>query len=214
MTPTYTVTMNFLAHLFLASPDTDCMLGSLAADFVRSREIAGFPDTIQAGIRLHQRIDSFTDAHPVVAASKRRLHPPYRRFAGVLLDIFYDHYLAVRWGQYSPSTILEVFAQQVYRVLEQKQSMLPDRLRRMSPRMIEEDWLVSYRNIEEIDRSLKRLSQRIRRENPLGDGVALLRTRYDEFESDFESFFPDLMEFTQRDGKGCRRPRRAGRPSW
>ena len=85
--------MNFLAHLFLASPGADWMLGGLVADFVRSRDVTGFPDTIQAGIRLHQRIDSFTDAHPVVAASKRRLHPPYRRFAGILLDMFYNHFI-------------------------------------------------------------------------------------------------------------------------
>ena len=190
--------MNFLAHLFLSSPDADCMIGGLVTDFVRSREVNGFPDTIQAGIRLHQRIDSFTDAHPVVAASKRRLHPPYRRFAGVLLDIFYDHYLAARWAQYSPTTTLEVFARQAYRLLEQHQSILPDRLRRISPRMIEEDWLVSYRNMEGVNRSLKRLSRRLRRENPLGEGIVLLRIHYDEFESDFESFFPDLIEFAQQ----------------
>ena len=191
--------MNFLAHLFLASPDADCMLGGLVADFVRSRDVNGFPDTIQAGIRLHQRIDSFTDAHPVVAASKRRLHPPYRRFAGVLLDIFYDHYLAARWAQYSPSTTLEVFAQQVYQLLERRRSNLPASLRRILPRMIEEDWLVSYRNIKGVNRSLQRLSRRLRRENPLGEGIVLLRTRYDEFESDFEVFFPDLIEFAQRE---------------
>ena len=191
--------MNFLTHLFLASPDADWMLGSLVADFVRSRDGTGFPDTIRAGIRLHQRIDSFTDAHLVVAASKRRLHPPYRRFAGILLDMFYDHYLAARWAQYSPSTTLEVFTQQVLRFLEQRQSILPDRLKLISSRMIEEDWLVSYRTIEGIDRSLKRLSRRLRRENPVGEGIVLLRTRYDELESDFESFFPDLVEFTQQE---------------
>ena len=107
--------------------------------------------------------------------------------------------MAARWAQYSPTTTLEVFAQRVYRLLEQEQSKLPDRLRRISPRMREEDWLVSYRDMEGIDRSLKRLSRRLRRENPLGEAIVLLRTRYEEFESDFESFFPDLAAFTRRE---------------
>ena len=103
---------------------------------------------------MHQKIDGFTDTHPVVARSKRRMPPPYRRYAGVLVDVFYDHFLAAGWEQYSPETSLDRFTQRTYGVLTENQNGLPPRLRRVVPFMVEQDWLGRYQTIEGVDRTL------------------------------------------------------------
>jgi acyl carrier protein phosphodiesterase len=187
--------MNFLAHLLLAGDQPESIVGAILADFVRGRQGEQYSACIRAGMRLHVRIDSFTDAHPVVALSKSRMRPPYRRFAGVLTDVFYDHFLARNWETYSPAIPLEEFARQSYAILWDAREILPERLRRMLPRMIEQDWLTSYRNAESIDGVLQGLARRVKRETPLPHAIFVLREHDAELESDFTEFFPQLVQF-------------------
>ena len=187
--------MNYLAHLLLAGDQPELVVGAILADFVRSRQGERYSDGIRAGIRLHVRIDSFTDAHAIVAVSKSRMKPPYRRFAGVLVDVFYDHFLARNWEAYSPAIPLEEFARQSYAVLWDAREILPEKLQRILPSMIEQDWLTSYRDVESIDRALQGLARRVRKETPLPHAISVLREHAAELESDFNEFFPQLVEF-------------------
>jgi acyl carrier protein phosphodiesterase len=194
--------VNYLAHLLLADGSAESLIGNLLGDFLRGVDRTQYSEAIQRGIRLHHAVDSFTDSHEIFARSRKRLQPPYRRYAGVLVDIFYDHFLAVRWADYSREP-LAGFSQTAYQTLNTNEAILPERLRRMLPYMTSEDWLTSYRTREGVDRTLRRLSRRLKRENPLPTAVCQLDEHYQELETDFLVFFPQLMQFArQRKGDG------------
>jgi len=178
--------MNFLAHVMLSSHDGEEMLGNLLGDFVRKGGEEAFSETMQRGI----------DRHSVFRRSRRRIRPDLRRFGGIAVDLFYDHFLALKFSSYH-DTPLEAFAQRFYRLLEQYEPKMPPRLQQIIPSMIERNWLVSYREVDAIERSLSRISQRLSRPNALGETAEDLRLCYDDFSADFEEFFPELLAFTR-----------------
>ncbi|MCM1983870.1 acyl carrier protein phosphodiesterase [Lyngbya confervoides] len=184
--------MNFLAHLYLAEDSEDLMLGGLYGDFMKGVQIQTFPPGIQRGIRLHQYIDGQTDAHPVFRRSKRRIAAPRRRFSGILVDIFYDHFLAVHWEDYAAMP-LSPFVERVYALLAAQGANLPGPLQRVAPRLIQEDWLSSYASLKGIALTLQRLTLRITRENSVHLGLEDLLRNYQELEQDFRLFFPELQ---------------------
>ncbi len=188
--------VNYLAHLFLADGSHESLIGNLLGDFLKGVDRTQYSEAIQRGIRLHHEVDGFADSHAMFARSRNRLRPPYRRYASVLVDIFYDHVLAAHGAVYSRET-LEGFRQGAYEALAANEEILPMRLRRMLPYMVSEDWLTSYRTREGVDRTLRRLSRRLKRENPLPSAVCQLEEHYGELEEDFLSFFPRMNQFAQ-----------------
>jgi acyl carrier protein phosphodiesterase len=191
--------MNYLAHLFLAQPQPEALLGALMGDFVKGPLAGRYPPDLARALSLHRRIDSFTDAHPRVAASRARVSPSRRRFAGIMVDLFYDHFLARDWHRYSPEP-LELFSARVYRLLERHEAILPERLRQIAPRMAAFDWLGSYRAVASIHVALDRMSTRLRRENRLHGGGVELEANYAALEADFQAFFPEVMRFAGEEG--------------
>ncbi|HUG82141.1 MAG TPA: ACP phosphodiesterase [Bryobacterales bacterium] len=192
--------MNFLAHLYLSGDDPDVLVGNMMGDFLKGIGASGYPAAIQEGIRLHRGIDSFTDAHPVFARSRRRFEPPYRRYAGVLVDVFYDHFLAAGWSTYSPHESLASFAHRSYAILSSAPVDLPPRMQRAVRAMAEQDWLGSYASRGGIDLTLQRMSRRPKRPNPLAAAGSQLALHADGLQSDFAEFFPDLIEYVTQQG--------------
>lgn len=186
--------MNYLAHLFLSDDTPSALVGGLLGDFVKGRLGDRYDEEIRKGIELHRKVDVFTDAHEIVLASKGRISPARRRFAGIIVDVCYDHFLARNWAEYS-ATPLRTFARRVYDALTEKRELLPDRLKQSLPNMIRNDWLVSYRELHVIDLVLNRISARLRRENSLMNAIEELESNYHAFEADFRAFFPDLMAY-------------------
>ncbi len=189
--------MNHLAHLLLAGDDPEAKVGQVLADFVTAGDIAALAPGIQAGIRAHQRIDSFADSHPVFARARRRLKPPYRRFGGVLLDIYFDHFLARGWERYGDGGSLAGFADRSYRILNEYRDLPSARFRRVVAAMCRDNWLVGYASLAGVDRALQGLSQRFPRANPLASGGAVLRDQYAALEADFGEFFPSLAAYAR-----------------
>lgn len=167
----------------------------MLGDFVKPREIAGYPPEIRAGIHMHQRVDAFSDSHPAFATSRQRFQPPYRRYAGIVVDLAYDHFLAKHWERYSADENLADFAQRAYRVLSEHREFLPVRLQCMLPHMIAGDWLCSYRELESVGQALRGVSRRLKRENPLPAAIGAVRANYPGLQDDFGLFFPELVEF-------------------
>lgn len=185
--------MNYLAHVFLAGPCPDAIAGALLGDFVKGTQAAErYPAPIREAIALHRAVDRYTDRHPIVFASRRLVSPARRRFAGIMVDVFYDHFLARDWPRYS-SEALPTFTARVYTALAQHGPTAPERLQRMLPRMRADDWLASYADVEAIDAAIDGISRRFKRTNNLAGGAEELLRHYDTFDEYFSAFFPQLL---------------------
>lgn len=186
--------MNYLAHLLLTEQTPHGWLGALMGDFVKGAIDPGLPAGIRRGIALHRRIDSFTDAHPVHRASRNRIAGARRRYAGIIIDLCYDHFLARRWARHAPLP-LDEFTAQVYAVLAGRRALLPPRLARIAPRMAAQDWLGSYRELDALGAALDGIATRSSRSAPLAGAIEDVRCHHRALGDDFDAFFPDLVRF-------------------
>jgi acyl carrier protein phosphodiesterase len=189
--------MNFLAHLHLSGDDEAMMVGNFIGDFVRGRDLkAQFGEGISRGIALHRAIDAFTDRHPVVKQSKARLWSTYRHYSSVIVDIFYDHYLAAGWSKYHDEP-LEEYSQRAYRLMLRHEPILPDSVKHLLTYMTRGNWLLNYAQVEGIQRALTGMSRRASFESKMEQAAGDLRLHYDGFQADFNQFFPELIAFSQ-----------------
>ena len=192
--------MNFLAHLLLSGPVgaasySDIVLGNFIADGVPGRQLEAYPSAVQAGIRLHRAIDTFTDQHPVVRRSTQRLREAsYGKYAGVISDMFLDHFLARHFAGFSPEP-LAGFARRVYTQLTARQAEMPVRVQHMLGYMVQHNWLLGYAETAGLARALSGLSRRASPGSGMETAVEELLRHYAAYEADFEEFFPQLHAF-------------------
>lgn len=188
--------MNWLAHLVLSPPRPLVRLGNLAGDFVQGTTVGELHPELQRGIALHRAIDRFVDAHPVVRAGRERLRPPFRRFGAVLQDVYFDHFLARDFERLQGGP-LPAFLAAVHDELRQHLALLPAPLQRVAPRLSDDGWLLGYAEIGGIERVLRLMAARLRRDNPLAQGVEPLRQHYDGWAADFAALWPQLRELVR-----------------
>ena len=184
--------MNHLAHLFLAGDTAESLIGNLAGDFVKGPIGDRFTPGIADGIRQHRRIDAFTDGHPAVAAFRRVLVPEHGHYARVISDVFFDHFLATRWHEYSRES-LEDFLARVFFTIDSHTELLPERLAAVYPRMRDGRWFLSYARLDGIHTALFHLSKRLSRAPRLETATRHLVDSRAELEPLFAKFFPDVM---------------------
>lgn len=185
--------MNYLVHLYLAGPDPELQLGGLMGDFVKGPLDDRYPPGILAGLRLHRRIDSLAAVSPHCRASRQRLHLRFGHTRAVLVDIFYDHFLAVHWTEFHPLPLAD-FAAGIYRLLARNHHLLPIDLARIVPRMAAHDWLTSYRDRAAVDTALQRIATRLSRPTALGEGAAELERCGEELLGDFRGFMDEARQ--------------------
>ena len=188
--------MNYLAHLHLGGQLPAQLLGSLYGDFVKGRLQGQFSPQIESAIQLHRSIDRFTDSHPLVGEALSRFSLTRRRYAGIVLDVFFDHCLARDWRLYADQP-LEQFTADVYRVLSLEQQ-LPERLAKIAPHMVANDWLGSYQEFEVLEQVLRGISRRLTKPEELAGAMQELRRLYEPLSEDFRLFYPQLQDFAQR----------------
>lgn len=186
--------MNYLAHLFLSGIDNEIIIGNFIGDFIKGKDFTYLPKQVQAGVSLHRRIDSFTDTHPIVRRSMHRLNERYRHYDGVIIDIFYDHFLAKNWDKYS-SESLNHFIEKIYSLLEQHSDSLPLKAQKIIPAMISQNWLGKYASIQGINEVLEGMNKRTKGKSKMNFAIDDLQLYYLEFEKDFLEFFIDLELF-------------------
>jgi acyl carrier protein phosphodiesterase len=187
--------MNFLAHAYLSGEDEKLMAGNFFADFVKGRQALKLVDpAIARGIALHRQIDAFTDTHRVVAESKKRLKPKYRHYSAVIVDVFYDHFLARNWLQYHQQP-LDEYVKLVYKTINRNLALAPGDFPYMFQYMEKGNWLLNYGKVEGIGRSLSGMAQRTMYESKMDEAVQDLVTYYEAFNSEFKEFFPELITF-------------------
>lgn len=184
--------MNFLAHIYLSGDNDLLKIGNFMADGIHGKNFDGFPTEIQKGIVLHREIDTFTDAHSIFRQSTKRLHSNYHHYSGIIVDIFYDHFLAKNWSNYSDEK-LEDFTERFYQSLRDNYDSLTPRTQKMTPYMIDQNWLLSYQTIEGIAIILEKMDHRIKTDSNLRFSVTELKIFYTDFEQEFTEFFEELI---------------------
>jgi len=189
--------MNYLAHLYLSDPEPLCRLGNLMGDFVKGRLVeADWHPALLRGLRQHRAIDRLSHDHPAVRSSKACLDDRFGLLKPVLIDVFYDHLLAVNWREWAGGS-LEVFAADAYRLLRDHRELLPAGFRPVAQRMAEHDWLTSYRDPQVIQLVLRRIGSRLKRTNRLAEGFRELEPCRPRLERDCRLFLEEARE-TQR----------------
>ncbi len=185
--------MNYLAHLHLGGQQPEQLLGSLYGDFVKGPLAGRFSLPLEAAIRLHRQIDVFTDSHPLVLQSLGRFPRERRRYAGIILDVFFDHCLAAHWQDYAEQP-LEQFTGRVYQVLA-AQADLPGRLAQIAPSMAADDWLASYRDFAVLEQVFRGIARRLSRPEGMDGALELVDALYAPLMDDFRRFYPELQAF-------------------
>lgn len=190
--------MNHLAHALLGAPDADVMFGSLAADFMRGAIDPMLPRGVRIGVALHRAVDAYTDAHPQVVAARALFEPPYRRYAGIMLDVWFDHLLAREWSRHGNGS-LRAFSRSVQDLLVLREAELPPRMQGFARYMRAQDLPERYRERAVIEEVLGGLSRRLSRANPLATALPPIEAHAAALQGHFEAFFPDLVAHAARE---------------
>ncbi|HNR91744.1 MAG TPA: ACP phosphodiesterase [Dokdonella sp.] len=188
--------MNHLAHALLSGPDPELMLGGLMGDFVHGRVDPALPDGLRRGIALHRAIDSHTDAHPTLVALRERFEPPFRRYAGIVIDIWFDHLLARGFAHWSNEP-LAAYSRRIHDVIDAAPVPLPERMRAFVRYMRAHGLPAAYTDRMLVARVFAGVSSRLRHANPLDRVMPEVERLEDALEESFLAFFPQLVEFAE-----------------
>lgn len=185
--------MNYLSHLFLSQPTIPSRVGNLLGDFRKGVDIQSLPSEVSLGYDNHRLVDRFTDNHPKVENLRALISPQRRRYAGVMLDMVFDHFLITHWDRFEERTFQECRGI-YYKDLRNGQHLMPERMQRVTTKLTENDWFSSYSELEGIGFALDRISERIRFENDFSGSITELKTHKNQIEDVFLTFFPELVE--------------------
>lgn len=188
--------MNYLAHIYLSGADTQLRIGNFIADSVRGKDFSMFPDRVAQGIILHRHIDTFTDSHPIVKKSKDLIRAEYGHWSSVIVDIYYDHFLAANWSTYS-DTALDIYVQDFYSDLTKNYAILPTKVQQFMPYMIAHNWLYSYATVEGISRIFHQMNNRTKNRSKMNFAPIELVRCYNEMDGHFREFFDELTQYVQ-----------------
>ena len=188
--------MNYLAHIYLSGNNDNLIIGNFIADFIRGNNYKHLPLEIQEGIILHRKIDSFTDKHPIVRISKRRLHERYGHYDGIIIDILYDFFLAKNWKNYLDKSLLETESDFI-KLMNNNLDLLPEKVKKIIPYIKNEKWLSNYATYEGIEKSLIGMNKRTKGKSMMHLAINDLKLYQNELENDFTSFFKELIVFSK-----------------
>ena len=186
--------MNYLAHFYLSNNDKNLIIGNYIADDVKGKAFLNYPEDIQKGILLHRKIDEFTDSHPIVTHSKDIIRDHQKKYTPVVMDVFYDYFLAKNWKKDSEVNLLD-FTTDIYKTLFKNINHLPLTSKARLPFMAKSNWLYNYRKIEGINRALTGLSKRSNYPNNMHQASIILQEKETDLNQDFELFFPEIIKF-------------------
>lgn len=189
-------TMNFLAHIYLSFKQEDIMIGNFLADFVRNTTVKGFSKEVKKGVGLHRKIDTFTDSHTIVKQSTARMQQYHGKYAPVVVDVCYDYILASNWEKYSDQNLND-FCMETYVILEARMDTLPEKVQKFLPELIKRDWLAKYGTEEGLRFTFSKLDNRTKFPSEFYKATDHLFKHYEEFEKEFNLFFPDLIHMSK-----------------
>lgn len=189
--------MNFLAHIYLSGDDELVKIGNFMADGIRGKQFEKYPETIQKGILLHRAIDTYTDSHPIFRKSTKRLHQRYHHYAGVIVDIFYDHFLAKNWTTYA-DIALKLYVAEFYQSMHSHYDLLSEKAQNILPYMEKQNWLLNYQFIEGIQQILTQMDRRTNNKSNMRFATEELTSYYTDFENEFTIFFKEIKNYSSQ----------------
>jgi Uncharacterized protein conserved in bacteria len=184
-----------LAHAHLSSDNNDIIFGNFIADSVKGKSYQRYRKDIVTGILLHRKIDSFTDNHSIFKSSREIISSDFGKFSGIVIDIYYDHFLATNWSLFD-NRELSAFISHVYGILANRFGILPTRVKKMLPFMIGQNWLLSYSNLSDLERVFRGMNRRTNYLSGMDKAVEVLLDNYEEIKSHFMLFYPELEKFS------------------
>jgi acyl carrier protein phosphodiesterase len=184
--------MNFLAHQYLSKHNHELMIGNFIADAVKGNNYEIYSEGIIQGIKMHRQIDTFTDTHPITNQSRAKLMPRYKKYSGVIVDVFYDHFLAINWSSYHQQP-LPNFVDEIYKLMHNNKALLPAKSQYILPYMIEHNWLLNYGKVEGIQRTLSGMAKRTAFVSHMQHATEELLAHYQDFNKEFTLFFEDAQ---------------------
>jgi acyl carrier protein phosphodiesterase len=190
--------MNFLAHIYLSGDSREILIGNFIGDYVKGKNISGYPEKVKQGIMLHRKIDSFTDSHILTRASKKVIAEKYGLYAGIVVDIYYDHFLSANWHLYSEIPLRE-YIHDRYRLLDSGFSIFPAGVKSWFPYFIKSNWLETYIHFNGLNMVFKRMSYRTSLPDHSDYAVSQLKENYDFLKENFIEFFSNMREMVQKD---------------
>lgn len=180
--------------MFLAGNDPSNIIGNFIADHVKGDEVLAYSEGIRKGIGMHRSVDSYTDSHPVVRSSIMRLRYAYRKYAGVVVDMFYDHFLSSWWDHYCVIS-LDEFTESRFGILMTHYETFPERAKYLLHFMMKDNWIKGYGTLEGLNRALTGMSRRTNFVSGMDKAIGDLQVYYKEFGEEFCAFFPELVDF-------------------
>ncbi len=184
--------MNFLAHQYLSKHNHELMIGNFIADAVKGNNYEIYSEGIIQGIKMHRQIDTFTDTHPITKQSRAKLMPRYKKYSGVIVDVFYDHFLAINWSSYHQQPLPD-FVNEIYTLMHNNIALLPAKSQYILPYMIEHNWLLNYGKVEGIQRTLSGMAKRTAFVSYMQHATEELLAHYQDFNQEFTLFFEDAQ---------------------
>ncbi len=186
-------TLNYLAHLYLAQPTADSQFGNLLGDFGGRRLVGQLPVTVTKALDNHYLVDKFTDAHPLVKEAKQLFSPKRRRFAGVAIDVLFDHFLIQHWQKYNRQPLND-FKHTSFALLHKRLPVMPPRMQHVVKHMTDNDWFKEYETLDGVGLALDNIAKRIRFTNTFAGAVEDIARHYTELDAMFVAFFPELIK--------------------
>jgi len=183
--------MNCLAHLYLSGDDSDLLCGNYIGDGVKGKQISNYSPQVQAGISLHRFIDNYTDNHPITAQARTVIRPYFRKYAGVVLDVYFDYYLGNQWNIHHPEP-LPIFVENCHVLLDEFEPHMPAKMQHFFKYMKMYNWLLNYREPEALDKIFNGMARRTPFESNMEQAVVILHQHHRKLEVAFEDFFPEL----------------------
>jgi acyl carrier protein phosphodiesterase len=190
--------MNVLAHIYLSGDSDKIIIGNYIGDYVKGRDYLKYPEPVRRGIILHRHIDDFTDRHPVVHRSKIHFTRKYHRYAGVVIDILYDHFLCREWDFFSRRP-LESVTYNFYRAMVNNFDILPENVKASFPFFIINNWIETYQTTSGIRNVLRTMSKRTSLPAETRYAMKMLKRNYYTLHDDFMEFFPELIAYVEKD---------------
>ncbi len=188
--------MNFLAHIYLSGNNDLVKIGNFVGDWIKGNEYKKYPADIQKGILIHRSIDFYTDNHPTIRKSKNRLNDKYHKYSGIIIDIFYDHFLASNWKVYS-TILLSDFLNNVHESLLVNMHYFSEEIQEFIPRFMKYKWIESYDSLLGIEKVLQGMSKHTSLPDKTDEAIEILKMYYDDFQNEFFEYFPQLIQHVE-----------------